>query len=263
MDEWEAEHELSDELNDDAMRERLADEERTRDEDAIQQDEHPIDMDTEEPDKKKILKRILEQQALIRLETAARTKEDFENLIQWWDRLDENRERRERYHEVLRNGEEFPLEYGASPDSLTFPGNLNCVLEKQIQRGDFLDVIFNCPLEIHELVSDSTLSKILAGLNDEQKELLYLCGVQYLSAAKVAAIQGKTDRNIRKVRFTLIRKINAQLSELLGMEDKRKDNPAQKPTRHEEYLLKKLDMKREKRQKKGKKKRRPDKGDAK
>ena len=263
MEKWEEGQELSDERDDDAMRECLAGEERTRDEDAIQQDEHPIDMDTEEPDKKKILKRILEQQALIRLETAARTKEDFKNLIQWWDRLDENRERRERYHEVLRNGEEFPLEYGASPDSLTFPGNLNCVLEKQVRRGDFLDVIFNCPLEIHELVSDSTLSKILAGLNDEQKELLYLCGVQYLSAAKVAAIQGKTDRNIRKVRFTLIRKINAQLSELLGMEDKRKDNPAQKPTRHEAYLLKKLDMKREKRQKKGKKKRRPDKGGAK
>ena len=53
MDEWEEGQELSDERDDDAMRERLADEERTRDEDAIQQDEHPIDMDTEEPDKKK------------------------------------------------------------------------------------------------------------------------------------------------------------------------------------------------------------------
>lgn len=240
MDEWEEGQELSDERDDDAMRDRLADEERTRDEDAIQQDEHPIDMDTEEPDEKKILKRILEQQALIRLETAARTEDDFHNLIEWWDRLDKNRERRERYHEVLRNGDDFPLEYGASPDSLTFPSNLNCVLEKQVRRGDFLDVIFNCPLEIHELVSDSTLSKILAGLNDEQKELLYLCGVQYLSAAKVAAIQGKTDRNIRKVRFTLIRKINAQLSELLDIEDKGKENPFQKPTRHEKYLLKKL-----------------------
>ena len=50
MDEWEEGQELSDERDDDAMRERLADEERTRDEDAIQQDEHPIDMDTEEPD---------------------------------------------------------------------------------------------------------------------------------------------------------------------------------------------------------------------
>ena len=263
MDEWEEGQELSDERDDDAMRERLADEERTRDEDAIRQDEHPIDMDTEEPDEKKILKRILEEQALIRLETAARTEDDFRNLIKWWDRLDENRERRERYHEVLRNGDDFPLEYGASPDSLTFPGNLNHVLEKQVRRGDFLDVIFNCPLEIHELVSDSTLSKILAGLNDEQKELLYLCGVQYLSAAKVAAIQGKTDRNIRKVRFTLIRKINAQLSELLSIKDRKQETPSQKATRHEEYLLKKLGMKRDKRQKKGKKKRRPDKGGAK
>ena len=263
MDEWEEGQKLSDERDDDAIRERLADEERTRDEDAIQQDEHPIDMDTEEPDKKKILKRILEQQALIRLETAARTEDDFRNLIKWWNRLDENRERRERYHEVLRNDEDFPLEYGASPDSLTFPGNLNHVLEKQVRRGDFLDVIFNCPLEIHELVSDSTLSKILAGLNDEQKELLYLCGVQYLTAAKVAAIQGKTDRNIRKVRFTLVKKINAQLSELLDIEDKGKENPFHKPTRHEEYLLKKLDMKRDKRQKKGKKKRRSNKGGAK
>ena len=55
MDEWEEGQELSDERDDDVMRERLADEERTRDEDAIRQDEHPIDMDTEEPDEKKIL----------------------------------------------------------------------------------------------------------------------------------------------------------------------------------------------------------------
>ncbi len=241
---------LSDERDDDAARDELAGEELTRDEDAIRQEEHPIDLDAEEPDERKTLKRILKEQSLIRIENAARTEKEFRDLIERWDRLDGNRERRERYHEILRSGEEFPLEYGASPYATTFPNSLDHVLDKQIRQGDFLDVIFNCPFEIHELVTDSNLSKILAGLSDDQKELLYLCGVRYLSAAKAAEIRGQTDRNIRKVRFTMIKKINRQIVDLLKIDEKREENPLVKPTGHEKYLLKKLDMKRDRKQRK-------------
>lgn len=52
-----------------------------------------------EPPAKRKLKRELEQEALSRLESAARTVSDWNDVIAWWDRLDANRERRERYHE--------------------------------------------------------------------------------------------------------------------------------------------------------------------
>ena len=41
--------------------------------------------------------------AIRRIEESARTVEDFENVLYWWDKLDENRERRERDHEIGRS----------------------------------------------------------------------------------------------------------------------------------------------------------------
>ena len=55
-------------------------------------------------------------------------------MIAWWDRLDANRERRERYHELSRSGDDVPLDYGASANELFFPDTLNDVLEKQLER---------------------------------------------------------------------------------------------------------------------------------
>ena len=53
-----------------------------------------------DPPKKKKLKRELRREALTRLEEAARTQNEFNEVVAWWDKLDENRERRERDHEV-------------------------------------------------------------------------------------------------------------------------------------------------------------------
>lgn len=61
----------------------------------------------------KTLRRDLQAQALLRLEQSARDTKDFENIISWWDKLDANRERRERYHEISRSGEQLPLDFGA------------------------------------------------------------------------------------------------------------------------------------------------------
>ena len=69
----------------------------------------------ETPQRRK-LKRDLEREALIRLETAARTPADYQYIVSWWDRLDANRERRERYREVLRSNDTLPLETGEAPD---------------------------------------------------------------------------------------------------------------------------------------------------
>lgn len=160
-----------------------------------------------EPLAKKKLKRELEQEALARLESAARTVSEFENVIAWWDRLDANRERRERYHEVSRSGDDLPIDYGASEDGLRFPNMMNSVLEKQRQQGDFIDTIFNCPYEIHELVTEPYMSKVLFELSDDHKEILYFSAVRMYSSIKIAELRGQSDRNIRKVRNTMLKKI--------------------------------------------------------
>lgn len=132
-------------------------------------------------------------------------------MIAWWDKLDANRERRERYHELSRSGDDVPLDYGASANELFFPDTLNDVLEKQIRKGDFIDSIFYCPYDIHELVTEEYLSEILLELKEDHKELLFLWAVRLFSSTRIAAIRQQSDRNIRKVRNTMMKKIRKEL----------------------------------------------------
>lgn len=159
---------------------------------------------------KAYLKRDTERLALVRLEEAARTEDDFRAVVAWWDRLDANRERRERYHEILRSGDGLPLDDGAAPNGLCFPCDRNRLPTGEMQKGDFLDVIHCCPYELHELVSEEYLSRILAGLKEGQKELLFLCVMCRFSSVQAAAIRRQTDRNIRKARASMLKKIRKE-----------------------------------------------------
>lgn len=211
MQEWESEllgeePEISEEQSEQLYIERMEEVEIR-----IEQDEHPPEPETDEQPERRKLKRELRAEALTRLEDAARTQNDFQKIVEWWDRLDENRERRERYHEILRSGDDVPLDYGAPKEGMFFPANLNRALTKQIQRGDFLDAIFNCPYELHELVTDVGISAILKALKEDQKELLFLWAVRLYSSSKIAAIRGQSDRNIRKVRTTMLKQIQKKL----------------------------------------------------
>ena len=196
------------------------------------EEEQPSDTMLEPPAKKK-LKREMEREALARLESAARTEKDFENIIKWWDRLDANRERRERYHEVSRSGDDIPLEYGAAEDGLCFPSYHNNAFGQQRQKGEFLDTIYNCPYDIHELVPEAYLSRALRELSEDHKEILYFLAVRGYSTKATAALRGQTDRNIRKVRNTLLKKIMKKILPVL----KRREEKGLPLTREEHALL--------------------------
>lgn len=200
---------------------RLAREQRLIDELEADAEEHPIEDDessTDESAERKLLKRELRAQALKRLEDSARTVRDFENLVSWYDRLDANRQRKERYHELFRSGDDVPLDYGAVEDGLYFPDTLNDVLSKLERRGDFIDSIFYCPYDIHELVTDGDISNILRELSEYNKFLMFLWALRQYSSVRIAAIRGQSDRNIRKVRNTMLKKIRKKL--LAALTDK-------------------------------------------
>lgn len=213
MDEWE--EELSDGL--DTEDELSEGQQRNL---AIEQEEAlAIEMERDEqrsrekpePPAKRKLKRELEQEALSRLESAARTVSDWNDVIAWWDRLDANRERRERYHEVSRSGDDLPIDYGAKEDGVCFPDRMNSVLERQRQKGDFIDTIFNCPYDIHELVTEEYMSKALFELSEDHKEILYFSAIWAYSTKLIGTLRGQTDRNIRKVKNTLLKKIRKKI----------------------------------------------------
>ena len=179
-------------------------------EQALEESKAPIRK--EAPERKK-LKRELEREALARLESSARSDEDFKCVTDWWDRLDKNRERKERYHEVGRN--EVPLEWGASADMIVIPNPIQHVFWKQILKGEFLDAIFDCPFEMHELVENQDIAVAIKRLKDEHKEILYYLAIRQYSNQSVACIREQSDRNIRKVRDTIIRKLQKSLFKTL------------------------------------------------
>lgn len=206
MVEWDDEVDREQRRQDKKLQYGLAAEQRAEAEILLEQDEHPY-METDEASERALLKRDIKAMALRRMEDSARTPADFEAIIRQWDRLDANRERKERYHEMLRNGMDYPLDYGAAEDGTSFPANMNHAIAREIRKGDFLDAIFFCPFEIHQLVTEEYISKILAGLKDEHKELLFLLAVCQYSTTRIAMIRDQSDRNIRKVRTTILKKL--------------------------------------------------------
>ena len=166
------------------------------------------------PTSEKRLKREIRAEALRRLEEAARTESDFLSVVDEWNKLDRNRERRERDHENLRG--DVPLEFQAVPDPKIAPLWMNLPRFRQLCQGNFLDIIFSCPYELHELTANRFLSKLFFTLSDEQKEVLYYLFVKQYSTARLAAIRGQSDRNIRKLRMTIQKKLQKRMYEHLS-----------------------------------------------
>lgn len=173
---------------------------------------HPEYFQSEEPSGKQKTKRALREEALRRLEEAARTEAEFEEVIRLWDHRDANRERMIRYHEVGRG--DLPLEYGAAEEAVMFPKQYNNHYHRMLSEGEFLDIIFDCPYQIHELVTDQTVAKALENLKPDYKEILIYRLVRYYSTYEIALVRGQTDRNIRKQYKMALRKIREQIPEL-------------------------------------------------
>ena len=198
---------------DETLEEALAEERTLELESELEQDEHPRDYNAEledeeeeaAPTSEKRLKREIRAEALRRLEEAARTESDFLTVVDEWNKLDRNRERRERDHENLRG--DVPLDFQAVPDPKIAPLWMNLPRFRQLCQGNFLDIIFSCPYELHELTANRFLSKLFFTLSDEQKEVLYYLFVKQYSTARLAAIRGQSDRNIRKLRTTIRKKL--------------------------------------------------------
>ena len=206
-----------DALVDDTLAQELEQERAAELESELEQDERPIDYDAEledaeeeaAPTSGKRLKQELRAEALRRLEDAARTAEDFAVVVEEWNKLDRNRERRERDHENLRG--DVPLEYQAVPEPKLIPRWMNNPAYRQLMAGDFLDVLFDCPYEMHQLSADPFISGMIKNLSDEHKEVLYFLSLRLYSTTRLAAMRGQSDRNIRKLRKTIHKKLQRQM----------------------------------------------------
>jgi len=171
------------------------------------------------------LVRDVKREALARMEDAARTEDDFRHVVEQWNRMDRNRERRERRWEVRRSSEEMLHwdKIGEDNEKGRLKGWIETAARRPIEHewwrqlisGDFLDAIFDCPYELHELVEDIDVSAILRDLSENHREILYYSAIRQHSAVRIAAKRNQTPRNIRKVRELLIRNTQDKLCALL------------------------------------------------
>lgn len=199
----------------DTLAEALAEEKENLLELALAQDEKAA-MPQVAPCKKR-LSREMAREALTRIEDAARTQNDFEEVIKMWDKLDQNEVRRVSNHEIPRG--DIPLEWGMAEDGATFPRPESAAV-RQAQRGDFLDMIYDCPFEMHELVEDPDISKLISLMKEDHKEILYYQAIRRYSCTRIATMRGQTDRNIRKARAILLKKLREELKKRLERREK-------------------------------------------
>ena len=195
----------------------ISQERRAEFEQSLVQDEHPRNYDSEledeieeaAPTSDKRLKREIKAEALRRLEEAARTEADFQAVINQWDKLDQNRERRERDHENLRG--DVPLEYQTIPNPSIAPIWMNDPAFRQLCHGNYLDILFDCPHELHNLAGNPFISELLRNLNEDQQEILYFLFVRLYSTTRLAEMRHQSDRNIRKQRKKICAKLQKRM----------------------------------------------------
>ena len=188
-----------------------------RNEIELEQELHPIKDDDFQPEdehpNKTMLKRELRAIALKRLEDSARTVSDFEEVIKEWDHLDDNRERKERYHEIGK--ENIDSKKDVAPLAIIIPAPINHAYWRQLMKGDYIDIISNCPYEMHNSLSDEDYSKIIYDLKDDHKELIYFLYLRDFTTSQLAALRNQSDRNIRGVRSTVLGQIEKKVLMIL------------------------------------------------
>jgi len=159
------------------------------------------------------------------MEDAARTEADFQEVINQWDHLDENRERKERYHEISRSEEEMLHWDNSNKDDEN--GKLKTKLDivipcpfrhpwwQQLILGDFIDTIFDNAEDMWQLVEDIDISIQLKSLTQKQKLVVLMSAVRQYTPQQIAFFQNKTDRAVRKLFTAAICFIRDNLAEII------------------------------------------------
>ena len=160
-------------------------------------------------ERRKRIAQSVREEALRRLELSARTVSEFKVLVDCYDREEQSRMRRERRYEALRG--HVPLESGAIPEGHLFPRSLSQPNFRQICRGEFDDYLCSCLFAMHDLTDRAHLREIVMNLKLDHKEILFFLGIRLYPTKQLAELRGQTERNIRKVRDTVRKRIHRKL----------------------------------------------------
>ena len=100
-------------------------------------------------ERRKRLAKSMREEALRRLELSARTTAEFQNVVEWYDREEKSRMRKERRYEVAQG--DMLIEAILSDGGNIVPNSMGRPTFQQICRGEFDDFLANCIFRMHDL----------------------------------------------------------------------------------------------------------------
>jgi hypothetical protein len=167
--------------------------------------------------KQKPLQREARAESLRRYENAARTVEKFEEVTKMWDKLDSNRERKERYWEKANANKLYRLKDDLKyRGGAVFPVSLIHPYCRELMHGDFLHTIYDSADEMWQIMENWAYASLLQELTWKQKDVLFLSAIRLASPQQIACYQDKTDRGVRKLLTAALDSMRSELVEYCG-----------------------------------------------
>jgi len=156
-----------------------------------------------------VLQKEARRESIRMIEDAARTTKDFVRVSYIWDEVERIESWRVDKHEENYDAE-LP-DYELTDLDVVIPPPLDYVWWRQLMGGEFLDVIHDCPHEIHEFTSSRPVYDFTKELDENHKEILYYWAIRLWSPQRIAAHREQSDRNIRKVYNKMIEDIRRKI----------------------------------------------------
>ena len=148
----------------------------------------------------KALKRDAKALYLLRLEEAARTVDEFRELVKMHNALDRNRERMIRRHETHCDNDGTPLEEIDVYGKRAVPIPIQHPYWRELIRGDFINYIFDNPAEMWQIIEDEQIAEPLHyALTEKQAEALFLHVVRLAKTEHIACYTDKSERAVRRL----------------------------------------------------------------
>jgi len=160
---------------------------------------------------RKYLTQAMLAESISRLEDAARTQEQFENVIEWWDKRDKR----------IKDALDKKI---LSVANATFDIGLyrkgdhrqkNVFNGRNFYYEDYLNLIHCCICQMHNLTDDGDLSRLINKATDKQKAVFFPRIIKGCTPQKIAECHGMTDRNVRDITDRTISKIRMGMYEAL------------------------------------------------
>ena len=155
--------------------------------------------------------------ALCNIENAARTEQAFKDVVIIYNAIDLIEYDRIRKHEKrwlpdheFEEKDEL-ANFEVTDMNNVIPHPFDHEYWRQMQSGNFLDIIHDCPHDIPEMTSSRQIHNLTKDLDEEDKELMYYKIIRRWSTEMLAIRRNQSERNILKVYSTIINNIRWNL----------------------------------------------------